>query len=176
MGLDSATNLGENYGSMVPQDIQSDKANIQFLILRQLDRTSWLKSVSLAGKASRGEIVALLEGLRGSIEATEILMAPFLDAKTLKQMEAIQDKLDKNYFFRDNADGKVRSTRLLHQAKYIPKGEIIPKTYTLSYDTNRYKKLLNQWALILSKNLTKANVTPGKKIEYEFNDNAKKTW
>ena len=176
MPLDTAPNLGENYGSMIPQDIQSDKANIQFLILRQLDRTNWLKSVSLAGKSSRGEIVALLEGLRGSIEATEVLMAPFLDAKTLKEMEKIRDKLDKNYFFRDNVDGKVRSTRLLYQAKYIPRGEVISKTYTLRYDTNRYKKLLNEWALILSKNLTKANVTPGKKIEYEFKDNITKTW
>ena len=120
--------------------------------------------------------MALLEGLRGSIEATEVLMAPFLDAKTLKEMEKIRDKLDKNYFFRDNVDGKVRSTRLLYQAKYIPRGEVISKTYTLRYDTNRYKKLLNEWALILSKNLTKANVTPGKKIEFEFNDNVKKTW
>lgn len=176
MGLDNATNLGENYGSMIPQDIQSDKANIQFLILRQLDRTNWLKSVSLAGKSSRGEIVALLEGLRGSIEATELLMAPFLDEKTLKEMEVIADKLDKTYRFKDLTDGVVRSVRLLHQTKYTPKGEVLSKTYTLSYDINKYKKLLNKWALILSKNLGKANVTPGKKIEYEFKDNVKKTW
>lgn len=168
MALDGAGNLGQNYGSMIPQDIQSDKANIQFLILRQLDRTNWLKSVSLAGKSSRGEIVALLEGLRGSIEATELLMAPFLDDKTLKEIEVIENKLDKDYYFRDVADGIKRSTRLLYQTRYTPKGEIIPKTYTISYDTNKYKKLLNKWALILSKNLGKANVTPGKKIEYEF--------
>ncbi|KKL19537.1 hypothetical protein LCGC14_2464430, partial [marine sediment metagenome] len=150
--------LTEKYGSMAPEDIQAEKANIQFLILRQMDRTNWLKSISLAGKTTRNEITSLLRGLRGSIQAVELSMAPFLDTTTLEETKAIRDKLDKDHTFKDPTDKIERKTRLLYQAKYTTKGSVIQKTYTISYDTDEYMNLLDEWSLILMKNLGKANL------------------
>lgn len=170
MGNESSTSLGENYGSMVPQDIQSEKANIQFLILRQLDRSNWLKSISLAGKSSRGEITSLLRGLRGSTQAIELSMAPFLDKTTLDETKLIRAKLDKDYSFTDPTDNVKRWIRLLYEAKYVPKGQILEKTYTLNYDTDKYMDLLDEWSLILMKNLGKANLAPAKKMKYDIDE------
>ena len=117
MGNESSTSLGENYGSMVPQDIQSEKANIQFLILRQLDRSNWLKSIFLAGKSSRGEINFMFLVLRGSTQAIELSMAPFLDKTTLDETKLIRAKLDKDYSFTDPTDNVKRWIRLLYEEK-----------------------------------------------------------
>ncbi len=168
MGTGTESELGENYGSMAPQDIQSDKANIQFLIVRQLDRTNWLKSISLAGKINRNQLTALLIGIRGSIQSIELLLAPYLEDKVLKEIKAIKEKLDKDYTFKDPADDVIRKIRYLQRVKYKPKGEILEKTYTLANDTNKYMDLLDEWNLILMKNLKVANLAPLKKTRFDY--------
>ena len=156
--------IGESYGS---QDIQNEKVNIQFLILRQIDRTNWLKSISFAGKSSRNEQIALLQGLRGSIQSVELLMAPFLSKDTLVRTKAVKSRLDEEYSFRA-VDGVVRSNRLLQTMKFELSRGGEKKKSRINNDLIIYMDLLDEWNMILMENLGKANLTPSIKTKQDF--------
>lgn len=155
--------------SMVPEDITSEKANIQFLILRQMDRTNWLMSVSRSSKTSREATISLLRGIRSSIQALELMMTPFFSPKVLKQTAAIKKKLDQNYKFRAQ-DGKIRFNRLLYTSKFISSNRITSVRHTVNYDTDIYMAILDEWYLVIMQNLASTNLAPVKKKRYDFDD------
>jgi len=157
------------YESIKAEDIQSDRANLQFLILRQLDRTNYLLSINLAAKQDQKTKRNLVLGIESSIRSLECLMITYLAEDYFERKKVIMGKLNGKYEFPcDECKKKTGG---------YPKVQLLYDCYCVGgYGTyhqffngaESYAEYLCEWLALLIENLHKANLMPTKKQRFDF--------
>jgi len=84
-------------GMMRPEDIRSDKANLQWLILKQMDRVNYLMSVAQASKQDYQGRINLINGIESGLRCLESMLFPSLPETYFKRMKRIKAELKLKY-------------------------------------------------------------------------------
>lgn len=162
-----------DYASLRPQDIESEKGNLKYLLVKQLDRTNYLMSVSRAERMDRASLVPLLYGLEFSLRSIEAMMQPFLDENYRVKVKEIKLALRN----RRRMKGKARdedkeeieiNVALLDYHKHGSSGN--PTLLYIHRDTLIYQDLLAEWYDLLVGQLARADLIPLKKKTYDFDE------
>ena len=133
------SNVGK---SIIPTKIKSDNEyNVRTLVLKQVDRITYLLSINRAGLLGTSDNYrALGYGVKSALMSLEALISPYL-------------KQDSSYFTNTN--------RILEALRFLEERYIID-----SYDF-RYWKLLNMWLACLVEELSRLGYFPQEPYDYE---------
>ena len=137
----------QDYQTMAPQDISNEKATIEFLVLRQIDRTNYLASISRSTKTGPNEISNLLYSIRDSQSRLEAMLWPYLfdDPEYKAEIAKIEAILEE----------KKGSGRKID---YGLEGQEI------------FVKALNEWYKMLMLKLRETGLFPRKKKTYDIEE------
>jgi len=136
-----------DFETMSPQDISSEKATIEFLVLRQIDRTNYLASISRSTKINPTDVKNLLYSIRDSQARLEAMLWPYLEKDTEYhvKIEEINERL-----------GEKQG-----QSRKIDYGLDGQENFIIA---------LNDWNKLLMLKLRETGLFPRKKKTYEFEE------
>jgi len=142
----------QGFQAIRPEDIGSKKANLQFLILRQLDRTNFLMTMVYSGDASESKNVRITLAIENGMRSIESMISPFLPKSYYEEVEPIKEKLRKPvrvwFRFEDKKKAKGRLVNLVDASAM------------------RYLHLLSEWYDVLTKNLNVVGLLPVQETEF----------
>jgi len=133
-----------------PDAIVSERGGVKYLLMRQLERTDWLMSFSMARCQTLYQRKCCLLGIYSALSSLENLLSPVLDSKYHKEAIPILEELDSDVSIL-TAKGRVRRS-------------------LLDCNTDRFHSLLNGWHALLIQNLQSVGLLPSRRREFQFED------
>lgn len=136
-----------DYQTMAPQDISNEKATIEFLVLRQIDRTNYLASISRSTKTGQNEVINLLYSIRDSQSRLEAMLWPYL-----YQDDEYKEAMQKIEYTLEERKGQARKIDFGLEGQEI------------------FVKALNEWNKLLMLKLRETGLFPRKKKTYDIEE------
>lgn len=159
------------FEAIAPEAITSDKANINFLIMQQLDRINYLIAVGIAATNENRSKTNIVTGIMQGLSSIEAMMANVLGEEYEKSVEGIKENLlhpvgvKNSLYCKLSVSGdeqkKIKAEERLDLSKHIFLCDHAP-----DYALNECIK----WYKIIVKQLGKINLVPTKEKAFNFEE------
>jgi hypothetical protein len=154
------TESESEFGTQRPEDIRSNKANLAFLCLKQLDRANHILSLSQSRRKTWEGRANLCHGVYFSLMSIESMLSNYLPETYYKEATKLKARLNEKIVV--EIDGEKKKLGLLQKL------ECYGSTYKFEAGVDVYLELCSQWYSLLVKNFGAANLLPAKDTSFDF--------